>query len=372
MGSQEVTIHDRPDALASVEQQKFMPVLTMGLALQRRDMIVQATAQLMKDGVDFGTIPGTPRPTLLQPGADKLCNLFGLVVQYELVEVVKDWTGAQHAGEPFFYYEVKGWAMRGDALLGEGVGSCNSWEAKYRWRKSERTCPACGKQTIIKGKAEYGGGWLCFAKRGGCGAKFPAGDHSIESQEVGRVPNPEVFDLVNTVLKIAFKRCKVSTTINATSASEFFTQDLEDMEGIATGGHPIGTKAAGQAVAGRKIAEMSGPTSEPPSPAPFAATDDDLPLELGGTGPIPPAPALPKARGNGKPWVGGQAKMIEAFAKLKAAINAAGGADEDYYETLRVYGVGHSNEFKDHTAAMNCYRELEAKLRMYQHGGVAV
>jgi len=33
-------------------------------------------------------------------------------------------------------------------------------------------CPACGVAAIIKGKEEYGGGWLCFKKNGGCGTKF--------------------------------------------------------------------------------------------------------------------------------------------------------------------------------------------------------
>jgi hypothetical protein len=34
-------------------------------------------------------------------------------------------------------------------------------------------CPVCGVVgAIIKGKPEYGGGWLCFQKKGGCGAKF--------------------------------------------------------------------------------------------------------------------------------------------------------------------------------------------------------
>lgn len=33
-------------------------------------------------------------------------------------------------------------------------------------------CPTCGANAIIKGKEEYGGGWLCFKKKGGCGDKF--------------------------------------------------------------------------------------------------------------------------------------------------------------------------------------------------------
>jgi len=44
-------------------------------------------------------------------------------------------------------------------------------------------CPACGAQAVIKGKAEYGGGWLCWKKRGGCGEKFADTDP--------RFPQPE-------------------------------------------------------------------------------------------------------------------------------------------------------------------------------------
>lgn len=36
----------------------------------------------------------------------------------------------------------------------------------------DKTCPKCGAAAIIKGKEEYGGGWVCFKKKGGCGAKF--------------------------------------------------------------------------------------------------------------------------------------------------------------------------------------------------------
>ena len=38
---------------------------------------------------------------------------------------------------------------------------------------NEPSCPSCGKKgAIIKGKEEYGGGYLCYKKKGGCGAKF--------------------------------------------------------------------------------------------------------------------------------------------------------------------------------------------------------
>ena len=155
------------------------------------------------------------------------------MIRYERVTELEDWSGNQHGGEPFFSHKVSATAYRGEFPMGEGIGICSSWESKYRWRKSERVCPACGKATIIKGREEYGGGWLCFGKKGGCGAKFKAGDTAIESQETGRIANPDVFDQVNTIIKMAYKRAKISATINATSASEFFTQDVEDMPEFA-------------------------------------------------------------------------------------------------------------------------------------------
>jgi hypothetical protein len=40
-------------------------------------------------------------------------------------------------------------------------------------RQSLPPCPACSKtDSVIVGKAEYGGGMVCFAKKGGCGHKW--------------------------------------------------------------------------------------------------------------------------------------------------------------------------------------------------------
>jgi hypothetical protein len=103
-------------------------------------------------------------------------------------------------------------------------------ESKYRFRGGARKCPKCGKETIIKGKAEYGGGWLCFVKKGGCGFKWPDGAAEIESQSVEKVENENPADHYNTVLKMAKKRAFVDATITATAASDIFTQDIGDDE----------------------------------------------------------------------------------------------------------------------------------------------
>jgi hypothetical protein len=114
--------------------------------------------------------------------------------------------------------------------IAEGVGSASTMESKYRWRNAARKCPHCGKETIIKGKVEYGGGWVCFGKKGGCGTKFEDGDPEIEKQETGKVENPDIADTYNTVIKISKKRAYVDATITACAASDIFTQDLDDIE----------------------------------------------------------------------------------------------------------------------------------------------
>ena len=119
---------------------------------------------------------------------------------------------------------------KGGESIGEGLGSCNSWEKKYRYRKAERVCPECGKSAIIKGKQEYGGGYVCFGKKGGCGAKFKDGDPSIEGQEVGQVKNPDPSEQVNTIDKMAQKRAFVAAVLISTNASDYFTQDMEDFQ----------------------------------------------------------------------------------------------------------------------------------------------
>lgn len=208
----------------------FMPVMDMQVAIERRNHLVKFVQSIMKDGVDYGKIPGAgDKPTLLKPGAEKLATFFGLTPIFIPISVTEDWTGDEHKGEPFFYYRYRCELHRNGNLIASSEGSCNTWESKYRYRKGERVCPECGQAAIIKGKKEYGGGWVCFKKKGGCDTKFKDGDNAIEKQDVGRILNPDVADLVNTVQKMAQKRSLIAATLLAVNASEFFTQDIEDM-----------------------------------------------------------------------------------------------------------------------------------------------
>ena len=209
-----------------LEQSAIMPVMNVQMAISRFSQIAEFIKELMKQDVDFGIIPGTDKPTLLKPGAEKLTTLFGLTKRFEVISSTEDWTGKDHNGEPFFNYLYRCSLYRADLLIAEADGSCNSFESKYRYRKAERICTECGQANIRKSKNNPG--WYCWTKTGGCGANFPAGDVNIESQEVGRIPNPDVCDQVNTFQKMAQKRALVAATLLAVNASEFFTQDMED------------------------------------------------------------------------------------------------------------------------------------------------
>lgn len=218
---------------------EFMPALSIQQIRARFDAITQCMKEVMRVGNDYGVIPGATKPTLLKPGAEKLCTFFGLTVpEPVIVEKIQDWTGKEY-GEPFFYYMVRQDLLRHGEVVASQFASCNSWETKYRYRQGERTCPSCKQPAIIKGKAEYGGGWVCFKKRGGCNAKFRDGDQTIESQQVGRVPNKDIADQVNTILKMAEKRALVAATLIAVNASEFFTQDLEDTVVVDGDSRPV-------------------------------------------------------------------------------------------------------------------------------------
>jgi hypothetical protein len=179
----------------------------------------------MVEGQDFGVIPGTTKPSLLKPGAEKITKLLGLADKYELATQVENWE------KPFFHYVFKCSlvSVSTGVLISEGFGSCNSMESKYRWREAKKKCPECGAEAIIKGKAEYGGGWICFTKKGGCGFKWPDGAEAIEKQKTGQVENDDIFSIVNTLMKMAEKRALVDAALHAGRLSEVFTQDIEDL-----------------------------------------------------------------------------------------------------------------------------------------------
>lgn len=181
------------------------------------------------EGHDYGVIPGTgTRATMLLPGAQKITKLAKCRPHYIVLREVEDW---DREPQPLFAYTIQCqliYLPTGE-IVDEGVGECNSMESKYRWRQRERECPQCGEAAIIKGREQYGGGWLCFRKKGGCGAKFGDSDPAIVDQPTGRVLNPDIADQNNTILKMAKKRALVDAALSLGSLADLFTQDLDDI-----------------------------------------------------------------------------------------------------------------------------------------------
>lgn len=186
---------------------------------------------VMVEGEHYGMIPGTQKLTLLKPGAELLNNMYGLYLDsVEILEKTEQWdVPIADSSFPLFRYITRCTLKDRDGVtISTGVGECNSYESKYRWRNANRKCPRCGREAIIKGREEFGGGWVCFRNKGGCGAKFKDGDETIESQTTGRVPNEAIYDQVNTIIKMAKKRSYIDATLSATRTSGIFTQDIED------------------------------------------------------------------------------------------------------------------------------------------------
>jgi hypothetical protein len=124
----------------------------------------------LKDGHDYGTIPGTgSKPTLLKPGAEKILMLMGLTSEYEIVTKVEDYeTG-------FFAYTIRCLILRQGMKITEGLGHANTREKRY-----------------VSGKQQ------------------------------------DAYTLANTVLKMAKKRSQVDAALTVAALSEIFTQDVED------------------------------------------------------------------------------------------------------------------------------------------------
>jgi hypothetical protein len=374
---------------ALVRENPYLPAMTMDVVLQRRDAVIAFTKKIMKPDVDFGVITSTNKPSLLKPGAEKLINFFGLEPVYEEVREVSDWTGADHGGEPLYYIRYRCRLVKDGRVLGSGEGSANTWEIKYRYRWARvEDIPAGVDPARLKSrgglrdmfepdfaiqKAETGGKygkpaeyWDTFkteiaagrAKRGPkmLGNKEYEGWTIKVNEKQYRVPNPEFADLINTIQKMSQKRALIAATLIATSASEFFTQDVEDLPRhddappVESDPDPATTQASGRGPAPATKAKAE----KKADPKPFKATDADVPEELGGTAKSGPNP-------KGKPWKTFR-EMIQVFRTMADAMEDAGipGA---YADAMNAAGVAKPEDFKSTNDALTAFRAMEKALQ---------
>jgi hypothetical protein len=229
------------------------------LADTRNRMVAIVKSNVMVRDVHYGIIPGSQKNSLLKPGAEMLCMLFGLTAEPEVVDSVLDWTGKDSGCEPLFYVKYRTSITRNGKLICKKDGSSNSREKKYRWRwVPEIEVPAnLDKSTLqlrdsslteftfainkavtsgqygkpveywqkFNDEIEAGTAVKSMRKMGKQGDESEA--YTIKSR-VYRVPNEEIPDLLNTIEKISEKRSLINAVLHATGASEFYTQDLED------------------------------------------------------------------------------------------------------------------------------------------------
>lgn len=237
----------------------------MGVAdvLAQVRLVQEVMTKVMIANEHFGKIPGCgDKMTLLQPGAQKLCMTFRLAPEYQIQETNYD------RGHKEYRVICTLKSIASGNFVGQGVGCCSTLESKYRWKGGARKCPECKQEAIIKGKSEFGGGWLCWQKKGGCGAKWPDGAVEIEGQNVDKVEHDSPADFYNTVLKMAKKRAFVDATITATAASDIFTQDIGDDDG--NGGAPEPPKTPQDTP--RRAAPSSPASAKKAAAAPQGAT----------------------------------------------------------------------------------------------------
>ncbi len=182
------------NALSIIEIVDIDNISTTMNKIAQMQAVVQKT---LKQGHDFGEVPGTSKPTLLKPGGEKICMLFGLNPEYEFLQTTEDYD------KEFFSYNIRCTLFRNGQPVAQGVGSCNSKEKKYRYINVD-TIPD-----------NYMGASESFTDKYGR-TKY-------------KINNPDICSLVNTILKMAKKRAFIDAVLQVASLSEVFTQDLEDM-----------------------------------------------------------------------------------------------------------------------------------------------
>ncbi|MCM3068305.1 hypothetical protein NKR17_20095 [Priestia flexa] len=152
-------------------KENLVPSLAISLAdaKERIDLLQQFVKEMMIEGIDYGIIDGFQKPTLLKPGAEKLCDIYGFSKHVNIVNRIENWE------KGIFAYEVKVTLVSKETgyMEAEGIGACNNKEKAF--------------------------------------------------------VDQDPFSIINTLLKMAKKRALIDAILSATRSSGLFTQDIEDL-----------------------------------------------------------------------------------------------------------------------------------------------
>lgn len=171
--------------------------------VEQRAAIVEAMAKVMKKDIDYGIIPGTPKPTLYKPGSEKILSMFHLAVEPR-VEDLSTPDCIRYRVHAAIVHAPTGHAM------GTGIGEASSAESKYQWRGV-----VCDEEWNETPEDRRRLKW----KKSGNGA------YSVIKQV-----RADMEDVANTILKMAKKRAQIDGTLTTTAASDVFSQDLEELK----------------------------------------------------------------------------------------------------------------------------------------------
>lgn len=181
---------------------------------KQREKISQIMKKELRDGVDYGVIPGVNKPSLFKSGSEKLLSTFHIGIKPEVIDLSTDDEIKYQINALAFYWPT-------GASLGQGVGCASSNEKKYKWRKAVSPAEYDATPEDRRQIAYYRDG---------------------TQQQVRTNP----ADCANTILKMAKKRAQIDVTLTILAVSDMFTQDVEDMDIAPQGG--AGAKPAGETV----------------------------------------------------------------------------------------------------------------------------
>ncbi len=198
-------------ALTEVQEQP----LSIGEVKSRVNTIQHILLEVMKEGVHYGVIPGTQKPSLFKAGAEKIMVSFRLCAEPEVEDLCTP-------DEIRYRVRTRITAANG-STVGWGLGEASSNEQKFRWRKA--LCEAEWNDTPEDRRRKK---WKL--------GKWKAGRKGDPFQELEVRTEPA--DLANSVLKFADKRALVGGIRTTTGASDIFDQDLEDMDNLPTNATP--------------------------------------------------------------------------------------------------------------------------------------
>lgn len=223
--------------LQKYEQKQYDAPMTVEQLVGQVNLIQKVMSAVMKDNEHFGIIPGCgKKPSLLQPGAQKLLVTFRLAPEYSITE-----KPMEHGHREYqVLCSLK--TIGSGGFVGQGAGSASTMEGKWRFRVApkkltDRPVPKAYwdlRQSDPKGAQEAIGG------KGFSTQKDENGAWMISEGTSEKIEHDNPADYYNTVLKMACKRALVAATLTATAASDIFTQDVEELvENFKVAAEPV-------------------------------------------------------------------------------------------------------------------------------------